>query len=191
MQGLTGATGATGATGPTGPTGPQGAQGAAGAAGATGATGATGPTGPTGPAISTAYGLLYQNAAQSPTVNDTTTPVELELNTAGANENMGAATNTLTIQQQGTYLVSYSLNVSPSTAGNVTAQVLQNDAPVASTQQTVYAAASQATPISGSYVLTLNQSDELNLALTFPSYTGGYTATVGANATLSAVKLTA
>lgn len=104
---------------------------------------------------------------------------------------MGAASNTLTIQQAGTYLVSYTLTVSPSTAGNVTAQVLNNDAPVTSTQKTVYAAASQATPISGSFVLTLSQNDELSLALTFPTYTGGYTAQVGANASLSAVKLTA
>ena len=104
---------------------------------------------------------------------------------------MGAASNTLTIQQQGTYLVSYSLNVSPSAAGNVTAQVLENDAPLTATQQTVYAAANQATPISGSFVVTLAQNDELNLALTFPAYTGGYTAEVGTNATLSAVKLTA
>ena len=64
-------------------------------------------------------------------------------------------------------------------------------APIASTQQTVYAPANQATPLSGSFVVTLSQNDELNLALTFPSYTGGYTAEVGANASLSAVKLTA
>ena len=83
------------------------------------------------------------------------------------------------------------MTVTPSAAGNVVAQILNNDAPITSTQQTVYAQASQAAPISGSYVLTLADNDELSLALTFPAYTGGYTASAGANASLTAVKLTA
>ena len=124
-------------------------------------------------------------------MTDTTTPVELTLATAGPTSNMGAAANTITVQQAGTYLVSYSVTVTPSAAGNVVAQILNNDAPITSTQQTVYAQASQAAPISGSYVLTLADNDELSLALTFPAYTGGYTASVGANASLTTVKLTA
>lgn len=124
-QGATGLTGATGPQGPQGLTGPQGIQGPIGPTGPTGATGLTGPTGPTGPTGATgltgpigptgptgadggaiaSFGSFFNDAEQ------TLTPGSIPLTTTRTVDGMTLDTTTgvVTVDNAGTYLVSYSI----------------------------------------------------------------------------------
>lgn len=122
-QGTTGPTGAQGEIGPIGPTGPQGETGPTGYTGDTGPqgliapTGYTGYTGYTGPAANEA---LIGNFRTS----DTTTvsangkfPIQVQdtSNTPGA---FTLSNSDITVNQDGIYLVSYTILLPPSQSAN-------------------------------------------------------------------------
>ena len=198
--GPTGPAGTAGATGPTGPTGPAGTTGATGPTGPTGLTGATGPTGPTGPtgAGLAAYGGLYNNAAQTPTIATENTYVPVELNTQMPVLNTTTATNQITVLQAGDYEITYHLQIN-STAEltfNVTAR--NNTTPIASStiEQTALETATGGTfvvDVANSVIVTLAANDVIDLALTTTTAPGGATITIPENgdATLVVKKLNA
>ncbi|QIL83073.1 collagen-like protein [Diaphorobacter sp. HDW4A] len=128
--GATGATGATGSTGnngldgavgPQGPigtpglngtagvTGPIGATGTDGATGPTGATGATGPTGATGTAFTEVFASATNTAGSviGVLIGGTKIPLPSQ-NLSGITS---SATTDFTVPQTGSYLITYSINV--------------------------------------------------------------------------------
>jgi hypothetical protein len=117
IAGATGATGATGEVGPTGATGevgPTGATGEVGDAGAPGATGATGAPGPRGDqggieasafAFATARGQTVERFG-AVAFDGVTGPI------SGITQ---LVPGEFTVQTAGTYLIDYTLNVSPNT----------------------------------------------------------------------------
>ena len=132
--GSTGPTGADGATGPTGPTGADGADGATGPTGPTGADGADGATGPTGPTGPTgADGAAGADGATGPTGPTPTqtsffafqdtgtytlelltnggTPVDLNTEVSSPDITPIAGDTQFQVAESGTYLVSYSVDV--------------------------------------------------------------------------------
>lgn len=118
LTGPTGPTGITGSTGPTGPIGPTGplTPGAAGPTGSTGPTGplvkgVTGPTGsvgPTGPSGIIVYGY-YQVTSSGPAGPSIDPGDFAPLSTVSQNSLSNAA-GQVTIQQSGTYLLSYQMS---------------------------------------------------------------------------------
>ena len=107
--GPTGATGARGPIGPQGATGPQGPQGPVGPigpqgpTGARGATGPQGPTGATGPAGSS-DGLYASSGA---VVVGAGAIIPLTETTSSPETTVTVADNEVTLNEAGTYLVSY------------------------------------------------------------------------------------
>jgi hypothetical protein len=101
---MTGATGTLGATGGTGPTG------ATGLSGSTGSAGTTGPTGPTGPTSAAAAAVFYNSASGTVAAN-----ANAPLTTASAGNTTGfsLSSNTVTVLQAGTYLVSFQVQLNP------------------------------------------------------------------------------
>ncbi len=104
--GPTGATGARGPIGPQGPVGPSGPQGIPGATGATGATGPAGPQGPIGPQgpAGLSDGLYASSGAQT-VISGEIIPLTLDDSTPSTT--ITVANNELTLNDDGTYLVSY------------------------------------------------------------------------------------
>lgn len=109
--GSTGSIGSTGATGSTGSTGSTGTTGSTGATGITGATGSTGPTGATGAtgAVSNDFASYYTSNAMSSTLIG---PGQVTIGFATQNTSHGSniivSGSTITVLQNGTYLLSVS-----------------------------------------------------------------------------------
>jgi hypothetical protein len=105
-----GETGNTGATGPKGETGNTGATGPKGNTGPTGATGPTGPKGDTGGGAISAYGTWV--STNSRTVGSGYSVIfDQVLNTASG-FNFRPGNSAITINEDGIYLVSYSIKTS-------------------------------------------------------------------------------
>jgi len=144
--GLTGATGATGATGPQGPIGETGPQGPAGETGATGPQGPQGiqgpvgpqgpigPTGPQGPAGTVAsFGGFYTSTAQ--TVTDG--PFPLTETQAVSNMSLDTTTGVVTLENPGTYVVSYGVYALTGSTDTDTVEIYLNGTAVAGTQRSL------------------------------------------------------
>jgi len=154
-QGPAGPTGTTGKTGASGDIGPQGAGGASGGAGnagstgpdgSTGTTGAPGPTGSSGAGgmsgttgaagpygVALAYGSLYNGSGSFQTGD----PV-VDFVSAGPSFMTipDYSANTITVQQDGVYKISASLDVSQDSdeqGGGGTVRILVNGSPLAPT----------------------------------------------------------
>lgn len=121
-NGANGNPGPDGAKGATGETGDPGANGAIGAEGDVGPTGATGATGPTGSAYALDSYILESNVSASIPLNVTSAssamPV-LDTTYLGDHVTAGAGGNSLTVQTDGIYLVSYSVDYSFATATDI------------------------------------------------------------------------
>ena len=113
--GSTGADGVVGVAGATGPTGATGADGSAGPTGPTGLTGATGATGDTGPTGATGSALTDTFASATNTNGDPIAVTVIGTKVPLPTQNLSNVTSTggtdFTVTQAGSYLVSYSVNV--------------------------------------------------------------------------------
>ena len=211
-QGLQGLQGIQGPTGPTGPTGPQGLQGLQGIQGPTGPTGPTGPqglqgiqgpTGPTGPAGP--QGLQGIQGPTGPTAietygrkyNTSTDNISLETNIAqniplgnnGPTNNITTATqNTLTITENGVYLVEYGFSGSSSTNATLTVEVNQNANAISGTSIVKTVTANNNTDFNSSTINSFAVGDEIGLSIK-SSTTATITPANGTNAYLNIVRI--
>lgn len=190
MVGPTGACGVTGATGPTGACGVTGATGATGNMGPTGPTGITGPTGATGAtgptgATGTVLTILNENATIytfGPQTAVSGTPVTLM--SVLTNNGLTVDMDSVTVATTGTYLISFSINEATGVNENDYVAIRINGVEKNATRISL----STAAPISGTYVLNLNENDVVTIV---PVETGEtkIVDTGGPSATLTVVRL--
>ncbi len=191
-QGPTGPQGIQGPTGPTGPTGetgPQGEQGETGpaveltvAATNTGNPGTeadveiaggngdyqltfTIPQGPTGPANGlNAFGGLYDTSSNGLTVNNGTNQTVTLATQMTGTENLTTNTpNTITIQNPGTYEISYHVIAEANGTDDLTLSVYNGQNAIQGSAITIGTQASQDTLFSNSIITTLTTGDNLTL----------------------------
>lgn len=161
-QGLQGLQGIQGPTGPTGPTGPQGLQGLQGIQGPTGPTGPTGPAGPT--AIET-YGRKYNTSTDNISL-ETNIAQNIPLGNNGPTNKITTATqNTLTITENGVYLVEYGFSGSSSTNATLTVEVKQNANAIGSTSIVKTVTANNNTDFNSSTINSFAVGDEIGLSI--------------------------
>ena len=198
--GPTGPQGLQGIQGPTGPTGPQGPQGIPGTEGPTGPTGPqglqgiqgpTGPTGPTGPAGPTAietYGRKYNTSTDNISL-ETNIAQNIPLGNNGPTNNITTATqNTLTITENGVYLVEYGFSGSSSTNATLTVEVNQNANAIGGTSIVKTVTANNNTDFNSSTINSFAVGDEIGLSI-MSSTTATITPANGTNAYLNIVRI--
>ena len=202
-QGLQGLQGIQGPTGPTGPTGPQGLQGLQGIQGPTGPTGPTGPqglqglqgiqgpTGPTGPAGPTAietYGRKYNTSTDNISL-ETNIAQNIPLGNNGPTNKITTATqNTLTITENGVYLVEYGFSGSSSTNATLTVEVNQNANAISGTSIVKTVTANNNTDFNSSTINSFAVGDEIGLSIK-SSTAATITPANGTNAYLNIVRI--
>ena len=192
--------GISGTEGPTGPTGPQGLQGIPGTEGPTGPTGPqglqgiqgpTGPTGPTGPAGPTAietYGRKYNTSTDNISL-ETNIAQNIPLGNNGPTNNITTATqNTLTITENGVYLVEYGFSGSSSTNATLTVEVNQNANAIGGTSIVKTVTANDNTDFNSSTINSFAVGDEIGLSI-MSSTTATITPANGTNAYLNIVRI--
>ena len=184
-QGLQGLQGIQGPTGPTGPAGPQGLQGLLGIQGPTGPTGPTGPAGPT--AIET-YGRKYNTSTDNISL-ETNVAQNIPLGNNGPTNNITTATqNTLTITENGVYLVEYGFSGSSSTNATLTVEVNQNANAISGTSIVKTVTANNNTDFNSSTINSFAVGDEIGLSIN-SSTTATITPANGTNAYLNIVRI--
>lgn len=184
-QGLQGLQGIQGPTGPTGPTGPQGLQGLQGIQGPTGPTGPTGPAGPT--AIET-YGRKYNTSTDNISL-ETNIAQNIPLGNNGPTNKITTATqNTLTITENGVYLVEYGFSGSSSTNATLTVEVKQNANAIGSTSIVKTVTANNNTDFNSSTINSFAVGDEIGLSIK-SSTAATITPANGTNAYLNIVRI--
>ena len=184
-QGLQGLQGIQGPTGPTGPAGPQGLQGLQGIQGPTGPTGPTGPAGPT--AIET-YGRKYNTSTDNISL-ETNVAQNIPLGNNGPTNNITTATqNTLTITENGVYLVEYGFSGSSSTNATLTVEVNQNANAISGTSIVKTVTANNNTDFNSSTINSFAVGDEIGLSIN-SSTTATITPANGTNAYLNIVRI--
>ena len=199
-QGIPGIEGPTGPTGPTGPQGLQGLQGLQGIQGPTGPTGPTGPqglqgiqgpTGPTGPAGPTAietYGRKYNTSTDNISL-ETNIAQNIPLGNNGPTNNITTATqNTLTITENGVYLVEYGFSGSSSTNATLTVEVNQNANAISGTSIVKTVTANNNTDFNSSTINSFAVGDEIGLSIK-SSTAATITPANGTNAYLNIVRI--
>ena len=199
-QGIPGIEGPTGPTGPTGPQGLQGLQGLQGIQGPTGPTGPTGPqglqgiqgpTGPTGPAWPTAietYGRKYNTSTDNISL-ETNIAQNIPLGNNGPTNNITTATqNTLTITENGVYLVEYGFSGSSSTNATLTVEVNQNANAIGGTSIVKTVTANNNTDFNSSTINSFAVGDEIGLSIE-SSTAATITPANGTNAYLNIVRI--
>ena len=209
LQGIQGPTGPTGPqglqgiqgpTGPTGPAGPQGLQGLQGIQGPTGPTGPQGlqglqgiqgPTGPTGPAGPTAietYGRKYNTSTDNISL-ETNIAQNIPLGNNGPTNKITTATqNTLTITENGVYLVEYGFSGSSSTNATLTVEVNQNANAIGGTSIVKTVTANNNTDFNSSTINSFAVGDEIGLSIN-SSTAATITPANGTNAYLNIVRI--
>ena len=184
-QGLQGLQGIQGPTGPTGPAGPQGLQGLQGIQGPTGPTGPTGPAGPT--AIET-YGRKYNTSTDNISL-ETNVAQNIPLGNNGPTNNITTATqNTLTITENGVYLVEYGFSGSSSTNATLTVEVNQNANAISGTSIVKTVTANNNTDFNSSTINSFAVGDEIGLSIN-SSTAATITPANGTNAYLNIVRI--
>ena len=177
--------GISGTEGPTGPTGPQGLQGLQGIQGPTGPTGPTGPAGPT--AIET-YGRKYNTSTDNISL-ETNIAQNIPLGNNGPTNNITTATqNTLTITENGVYLVEYGFSGSSSTNATLTVEVNQNANAISGTSIVKTVTANDNTDFNSSTINSFAVGDEIGLSIN-SSTTATITPANGTNAYLNIVRI--
>ena len=171
--GETGPTGPTGDTGPTGPTGDTGPTGPTGDTGPTGPTGDTGPTGPTGPAGFLEGVMLSLAGATTILDADPVIFTAVEVDNSGGNITYNAATGEITINEEGVYLITWSLSVDGAGASPIARFNLAQDGNLmmsftsTATQTLMSGSALIEVPPGGSVVTLVNDSgDDVQIAAT-------------------------
>ena len=192
--------GIPGTEGPTGPTGPQGLQGLQGIQGPTGPTGPQGlqglqgiqgPTGPTGPAGPTAietYGRKYNTSTDNISL-ETNIAQNIPLGNNGPTNKITTATqNTLTITENGVYLVEYGFSGSSSTNATLTVEVNQNANAISGTSIVKTVTANNNTDFNSSTINSFAVGDEIGLSIK-SSTAATITPANGTNAYLNIVRI--
>lgn len=174
--------GIQGPTGPTGPTGPQGLQGIQGP------TGPTGPTGPAGPTAIETYGRKYNTSTDNISL-ETNIAQNIPLGNNGPTNNITTATlNTLTITENGVYLVEYGFSGSSSTNATLTVEVNQNANAISGTSIVKTVTANNNTDFNSSTINSFAVGDEIGLSIN-SSTTATITPANGTNAYLNIVRI--
>lgn len=187
-QGLQGLQGIQGPTGPTGPTGPQGLQGLQGIQGPTGPAGPTGPTGPAGPTAIETYGRKYNTSTDNISL-ETNIAQNIPLGNNGPTNKITTATqNTLTITENGVYLVEYGFSGSSSTNATLTVEVKQNANAIGSTSIVKTVTANNNTDFNSSTINSFAVGDEIGLSIK-SSTAATITPANGTNAYLNIVRI--
>lgn len=146
--------------GPTGPTGPRGITGA------TGPTGPTGPTGATGTGGLTAFGGRYNNTAEALSLAAATPmqiPAAIALPAVQVTE---TGNNNLTIEEAGTYEITYAVTGSSTISTTFTLSVRVNGTDLAGTQSAREVAVNTIYTFSGDTIAELAAGDVVDLAVT-------------------------
>ena len=196
-QGIPGTEGPTGPTGPQGlqglqgiqgPTGPTGPQGLQGLQGIQGPTGPTGPTGPAGPTAIETYGRKYNTSTDNISL-ETNVAQNIPLGNNGPTNNITTATqNTLTITENGVYLVEYGFSGSSSTNATLTVEVNQNANAISGTSIVKTVTANNNTDFNSSTINSFAVGDEIGLSIK-SSTTATITPANGTNAYLNIVRI--
>ena len=196
-QGIPGTEGPTGPAGPAGPQGLQGIQGPpgpagpAGPAGPQGLQGIQGPPGPAGPAGPTAietYGRKYNTSTDNISL-ETNIAQNIPLGNNGPTNNITTATqNTLTITENGVYLVEYCFSGSSSTNATLTVEVKQNANAIGSTSIVKTVTANNNTDFNSSTINSFAVGDEIGLSIK-SSTAATITPANGTNAYLNIVRI--
>ena len=143
-----------------------------------------------------AYGGLYNNASQTPTLTAANTYTQVELNTEMPLENTTTATNQITVTLAGDYEITYNVQVNSTQelTFNVTAR--NNTTPIDSStvEQTALETTTGGTFIAvcnNSVIVTLAENDVIDLAIASTTDPSGATITIPENgdATLTVKKL--
>lgn len=168
--------GIPGTEGPTGPTGPQGLQGI------------QGPTGPTGPTAIETYGRKYNTSTDNISL-ETNIAQNIPLGNNGPTNNITTATqNTLTITENGVYLVEYGFSGSSSTNATLTVEVNQNANAISGTSIVKTVTANNNTDFNSSTINSFAVGDEIGLSIN-SSTAATITPANGTNAYLNIVRI--
>ena len=174
--------GTEGPTGPTGPTGPQGLQGLQGI------QGPTGPTGPAGPTAIETYGSKYNTSTDNISL-ETNIAQNIPLGNNGPTNKITTATqNTLTITENGVYLVEYGFSGSSSTNATLTVEVNQNANAIGGTSIVKTVTANNNTDFNSSTINSFAVGDEIGLSIK-SSTAATITPANGTNAYLNIVRI--
>lgn len=180
-----------GETGPIGPQGIPGTEGPTGPAGPQGLQGIQGPTGPTGPAGPTAietYGRKYNTSTDNISL-ETNIAQNIPLGNNGPTNKITTATqNTLTITENGVYLVEYGFSGSSSTNATLTVEVKQNANAIGSTSIVKAVTANNNTDFNSSTINSFAVGDEIGLSIK-SSTAATITPANGTNAYLNIVRI--
>ena len=168
--------------GETGPIGPQGIPGIQGP------TGPTGPTGPAGPTAIETYGRKYNTSTDNISL-ETNIAQNIPLGNNGPTNNITTATqNTLTITENGVYLVEYGFSGSSSTNATLTVEVNQNANAISGTSIVKTVTANNNTDFNSSTINSFSVGDEIGLSIK-SSTTATITPANGTNAYLNIVRI--
>ena len=171
--------GIPGTEGPTGPTGPQGLQGI---------QGPTGPTGPAGPTAIETYGRKYNTSTDNISL-ETNIAQNIPLGNNGPTNKITTATqNTLTITENGVYLVEYGFSGSSSTNATLTVEVNQNANAIGGTSIVKTVTANNNTDFNSSTINSFAVGDEIGLSIK-SSTAATITPANGTNAYLNIVRI--
>lgn len=180
-----------GETGPIGPQGIPGTEGPTGPAGPQGLQGIQGPTGPTGPAGPTAietYGRKYNTSTDNISL-ETNIAQNIPLGNNGPTNKITTATqNTLTITENGVYLVEYGFSGSSSANATLTVEVKQNANAIGSTSIVKTVTANNNTDFNSSTINSFAVGDEIGLSIK-SSTAATITPANGTNAYLNIVRI--
>ena len=171
--------GIPGIEGPTGPTGPQGLQGL---------QGIQGPTGPAGPTAIETYGRKYNTSTDNISL-ETNIAQNIPLGNNGPTNKITTATqNTLTITENGVYLVEYGFSGSSSTNATLTVEVNQNANAISGTSIVKTVTANNNTDFNSSTINSFAVGDEIGLSIK-SSTAATITPANGTNAYLNIVRI--
>ena len=171
--------GIPGTEGPTGPTGPQGLQGL---------QGIQGPTGPAGPTAIETYGSKYNTSTDNISL-ETNIAQNIPLGNNGPTNKITTATqNTLTITENGVYLVEYGFSGSSSTNATLTVEVNQNANAISGTSIVKTVTANNNTDFNSSTINSFAVGDEIGLSIK-SSTAATITPANGTNAYLNIVRI--
>ena len=166
----------------TGPTGPQGLQGLQGI------QGPTGPTGPAGPTAIETYGSKYNTSTDNISL-ETNIAQNIPLGNNGPTNKITTATqNTLTITENGVYLVEYGFSGSSSTNATLTVEVNQNANAISGTSIVKTVTANNNTDFNSSTINSFAVGDEIGLSIK-SSTAATITPANGTNAYLNIVRI--
>ena len=148
-----------------------------------------GPTGPTGPASGlSAYGGKYNTTSQTLNLGiGTQTQLPLSVNRPNLNTSY-TQTNSITINQTGTYEINYYMSISATLATTVTFSVRQNGTNIPSTTISKALTVGTNTTYNGSTIVNITSGNTIDMAIS-ALLAVGITLGNGVNASLSIKKL--